>query len=223
MKMSIKESLKKHIIKSYGEDYLRSLEFTMGAEGLFANHPKDTGGMTYAGVARKWNPNWSGWQIIDLALKDYPELENPFTKKPTTLKELNEKLNSNDKLWLAVYDFYYRKYFKKVGADRVYDNLAVILFDISVLQGVKRATKSLQRMLNRNFGASLVVDGMFGTKSMLAVEVAVSIEGRKLVTSELLNEYTDNLVEASKYKNNIIFLNSWMNRVTNLRNYLRII
>ena len=31
--------------------------------------PGDRGGMTYAGIARKPNPNWKGWQFIDL--KDF--------------------------------------------------------------------------------------------------------------------------------------------------------
>ena len=36
-------------------------------EGGYVLHevPGDRGGMTYAGIARKMNPNWEGWQHID--------------------------------------------------------------------------------------------------------------------------------------------------------------
>lgn len=42
-------------------------ERTMQAEGGYVLHQVegDRGGMTYAGIARKMNPQWSGWQFID--------------------------------------------------------------------------------------------------------------------------------------------------------------
>ena len=39
----------------------------MANEGGYAltNTPGDKGGQTYAGIARKWWPNWEGWRAID--------------------------------------------------------------------------------------------------------------------------------------------------------------
>lgn len=64
----------------YGRAYANSLKFTMNAEGLFANHPDDKGGMTYQGIARVYNDRWEGWQIIDKYLQQFPELNTPFRK-----------------------------------------------------------------------------------------------------------------------------------------------
>jgi lysozyme family protein len=38
---------------------------TMGHEGIYSNNPKDRGGETYKGIARKFHPSWEGWKAID--------------------------------------------------------------------------------------------------------------------------------------------------------------
>lgn len=34
-------------------------------EGFYSNHPSDAGGETLWGIARKRNPQWRGWAIVD--------------------------------------------------------------------------------------------------------------------------------------------------------------
>ena len=34
-------------------------------EGGYANNSADTGGETYAGIARNYWPKWQGWKYID--------------------------------------------------------------------------------------------------------------------------------------------------------------
>jgi lysozyme family protein len=48
-------------------DFLVAYENMMLDEGGYVLHnvPGDRGGMTYAGIARKMNPNWPGWAHID--------------------------------------------------------------------------------------------------------------------------------------------------------------
>ena len=46
-------------------DFLISFKKTNINEGGFVDDPSDSGGMTYAGVSRKWFPNWEGWKIVD--------------------------------------------------------------------------------------------------------------------------------------------------------------
>jgi lysozyme family protein len=48
-------------------DFLPAFEAMILAEGGYKLHtvPGDTGGMTYAGIARNKNPQWAGWAYID--------------------------------------------------------------------------------------------------------------------------------------------------------------
>jgi len=48
-------------------DFNAAFEKMITDEGGYVLHtiPGDTGGMTYAGIARNKNPNWGGWNLID--------------------------------------------------------------------------------------------------------------------------------------------------------------
>ena len=48
-------------------DFATAFDRMIEDEGGYVLHevPGDRGGMTYAGIARKMNPNWEGWQHID--------------------------------------------------------------------------------------------------------------------------------------------------------------
>ncbi len=48
-------------------DFLQAFERTIVAEGGYklTSTPGDTGGQTYAGISRKWNPTWHGWAFVD--------------------------------------------------------------------------------------------------------------------------------------------------------------
>ena len=48
-------------------DFLIAFEKTIADEGGYqlTDIPGDRGGQTYAGIARKPNPDWAGWQFID--------------------------------------------------------------------------------------------------------------------------------------------------------------
>jgi len=52
-------------------DFAPAFEKMLHDEGgmQLTNIPGDRGGMTYAGIARNANPDWKGWQFIDL--KDF--------------------------------------------------------------------------------------------------------------------------------------------------------
>jgi len=74
-------------------------------EGGYANDPKDTGGETYRGIARRYNPTWNGWVDIDAKKKAgpikwnsvFPELESkvkPFYKKAYWDSIALDKLNN---------------------------------------------------------------------------------------------------------------------------------
>lgn len=221
----MKEDIEKLVVEKYGKGYLKALKFTLSAEGGFANHIKDSGGMTYSGIARKYNSKWTGWGIIDRVLAKYPDLTQPYTTKPRSVKFLDLELRANDELEMLILDFYYENYYKKICGDKidkVSTDISSILFDISILQGVNRANKTLQRLLNRYFGGSLLVDGILGSVTLGYLFKVIEERSEGVVSANLLLEYTDNLIEASKIYNNSIFLNGWINRVNNLRNYIRL-
>lgn len=205
----------------YGEDYVRCLIFTMSAEGSYSYREADTGLQTYKGISRKWNPKWSGWAIVDKALEKYPELKNPYVgKPPASIHKLNFELNVNEELEYLIYDFYYENYYTKCGADRIGGKLAVVLFDISVLQGLRRAGKSLQKCLNIWFKTNLVVDAVIGSGTIKVLNEVISNKGLDIVVEKLIYEMQDNLTEASKLDGNGVFLKGWMNRVENIRKYV---
>ena len=215
--------LKIKLEQKFNKNYVNALVFTMSAEGLFTNHAEDSGGMTYKGVSRIYNDRWEGWKIIDqYIINKYPELSLAYFRRPTSLSSLNSELNANEELNLLVYDFYFQKYYEKCGASLLSNKIGIVLFDISVLQGTKRAVKTIQRLANRYFDKKLLVDGIFGKNTLKGITEAIDEVGIDRFVAELLLEYQDNLVEASKYNKNQVFLQGWLNRIINLRNYLRL-
>ena len=48
-------------------DFIRAYERVLAEEGGYklTNDKRDKGGQTYAGIARRSNPNWPGWAMID--------------------------------------------------------------------------------------------------------------------------------------------------------------
>ena len=214
------DNIKKKLLGKYGEDYVRALLFTMQSEGAFSFHQADKGGMTYKGIARVYNNKWSGWVIIDKVLEKYPELKVAYTKPPASIHKLNFELNVNEDLEMLIYDFYYENYYTKCGAWNIGGKLAVVLFDISVLQGCRRASKSLQKCLNIHFKTNLVVDAVVGSGTIKVLNEVISNRDLDIVVEKLIYEMKDNLLEASKLEGNSVFLKGWMNRVNNLLNYL---
>ena len=215
------ENVKIELAKKYGEDYVRCLIFTMNAEGAYSYRQADTGLQTYKGISRKWNPKWVGWVIVDKALEKYPELKIPYKKPPASIHKLNFELNVNEELEYLIYDFYYENYYTKCGAWNIGGKLAVVLFDMSVLSGVRRASKSLQKCLNIHFKTSLVVDSQVGPGTIRVLNEVIGSKGLDLVVEKLIYEYQDNLTEAGKLEGNEANIAGWMNRISHLSNYLR--
>ena len=216
------DNIKKKLLEKYGGDYVKALIFSMSAEGAYSYRQADTGLQTYKGISRKWNPKWSGWVIVDKALEKYPELKNPYSgKPPASIHKLNFELNVNEELEYLVYDFYYENYYTKCGAWNIGGKLAVVLFDMSVLSGVRRASKSLQKCLNIHFKTSLVVDSQVGSGTLKVLNEVIGSKGLEIVVDKLIYEFKDNLTEAGKLEGNEANIAGWMNRISHLSNYLR--
>lgn len=135
-----------------------ALAITLAHEGYYANDPADTGGETYRGIARKHNPNWSGWAIIDTQRK-----KSGF---PVNLKDVMTSLET------YVERQYKQSYWDVNNLDLVNDQaIANELFDTGVNMGVGVAAKFLQEALNlcnrnqRDY-PDLKVDGQIGPATL---------------------------------------------------------
>lgn len=129
-----------------------AFEQTITHEGGYVNDPKDRGGETYRGIARNYHPNWNGWVIID-SLKPI--------KRGALLPQLSPSVES----------FYRDKFWRKVQGDLIASQaVADLLFDWAVNSGA--AIKQVQQVLNNQFGANLVADGIAGKKTVSALNIA---------------------------------------------------
>lgn len=136
----------------------RAFAATMQHEGGYANNPKDKGGETYMGIARKKHPKWRGWQVID----DCRRHGEPLTM----LAELADLVRS----------FYHTEFWRPLRChliDPVSPDVAEELFEASVNCGPGNGVKFLQRALNalnsrEHLYPDLLVDGGMGPKTLQA-------------------------------------------------------
>ena len=158
-------------------NFEKAFEKTMGHEGGYVDDPTDAGGETYMGISRKYNPNWEGWQIIDIAKEsaNFPGI-----------------LNGDYDLNYQVEEFYKENYWDVNKLDDVpSQSIAEEMFDTGVNMGIGRAAKFLQRSLNylnRN-GAlydELSVDGRIGGMSLSALSQVLN-DGDEVVLLTMMN------------------------------------
>lgn len=104
-------------------------------EGGYVNNPKDAGGETYKGIARKRHPGWKGWAMVDAA--------------KTAPGGFEFNLSTNGKLQSLVLDFYKKEFWDVLALDHVKEqSIATELFDTSVNMGTGIAAMFLQQVLN---------------------------------------------------------------------------
>lgn len=168
-------------------DFLKTYnELILPNEGGYANKKGDKGGETYAGIARNYHPDWSGWTYID------------SVKKVRTVK-WNEKFPAlND----AVKNFYKARW-NKIRLDEINSQaIADLIFDYYT-HSETTAIKALQRVLG--VGA----DGVMGSITITATNKANVTKLYK----EYLQQRKDYLIERSKQPEQDQFFDGWMNRI----------
>lgn len=105
------------------KDYSKSFNILIKDEGGYNLHTvsHDSGGETYAGITKKFYPNWEGWEFLK---------------------------NNDIKIQGAVYNFYKVHYWDKIKADS-YNNFYIkeIVFNFAVNVGVRTAIKLMQKIL----------------------------------------------------------------------------
>lgn len=88
-------------------DFAAAFERMIRDEGGYVLHdvPGDTGGMTYAGIARNKNPQWAGWAHIDRKQTPPSQMVRDFYKAQFWDDMRGDELNS-DRIASNVFNFY---------------------------------------------------------------------------------------------------------------------
>jgi len=119
-------------------DFLPAFELMLKDEGGYVLHEVqgDTGGATYAGIARNKNPHWNGWPYIDRK-----EFGGPLTG--------------------IVRDFYKVEFWDKMRGDEIREQeIANSIFNFGVNAGMGMAVKLAQLVVNAT------PDGGIGPKTV---------------------------------------------------------
>lgn len=139
-------------------------------EGGYANVKADSGGETYAGIARNFWPGWKGWPVIDAAKShpSYRQGSRAFSRHLATIPGLSN----------TVSDWYRAEWWDAMGLGDLPQQLAGEIFEEAVNMGRGGAGKLIQKMCNAfNYDkatggplfADLVVDGAIGPKTLTAL------------------------------------------------------
>jgi lysozyme family protein len=183
-----------------------ALARTLAHEGGYVHDPKDRGGETYKGIARRFHPSWEGWTRIDRAKR---------------ARGFPRSLESDAALQAAVAALYKQHYWDKFQGDALPDQaIAEELFDTAVNLGVGRAVEYLQRALNalnRNgtLYDDLVTDGQFGRKSLAALRAYLKTDKPETLL-KILNvlqgmHYINYMTQSPEQEK---FARGWFKRVT---------
>jgi len=189
-------------------------------EGGYCNNPNDSGGETVYGIARKMEPTWSGWSIIDIGKKSFGKpLDTPkdWASFTTFLKTLPSAgtLEHNVKAW-------YKQHYWDVpfrGDQINHDGVATEMFDISVNAGSGRAITWLQSILialnDNDKVPDLDVDGRFGPNTLARLNDEIAQKNGDLIQKALncMQGYHYITIAATNRKNRV-FTRGWFTRIS---------
>ncbi len=185
-------------------NFSTAYKHTARVEGGYANHPSDTGGETWRGIARKKNPKWPGWIIVD-SLRAKPGFPQSLAKSEDLQKHV-----------LAIYK---RQYWDVMNLDLLNNQqVATELYDTGVNAGPGVAAVFFQRVLNvcnlnGKLFPDLVVDGAVGPVTISAFNKLSNTD--QLMVWRLLNclqgEKYVSIAEANRSQE--VFMRSWASRV----------
>lgn len=170
-----------------------AFKITMHYEGGFANNKADSGGMTYMGVARNYNPHWAGWPIIDAYIKEHG------------LSKIDAGLSTDVKLQELVRAFYVTNYWDVNQLGLINDQqIANVVFDTGVNMGTGRAARYLQT------AAGTAIDGIIGKDTLAKINNGDAKEIYDKFQSLRKAKY-DSIVDNNPTQKQ--FYASWMSRI----------
>ena len=149
--------------ESKSELFLEAFEVVLASEGFWTLtvNKNDRGGMTFAGISRRANPDWKGWGLIDVMGE---------THGWSLSRDELEWSNDEKRLAEMVKTRYYQNYWMASGCHNLdHPSKALLVFDCAVLGGVRTAIRLLQ------LASRSAVDGILGPAT-IAAAVAVDPE-----------------------------------------------
>jgi len=158
-------------------DYFNAYKKTMRHEGGYSLDKDDAGGETFMGISRKFNPDWAGWEKIDLFKQQHPKA---LIVGSLSSSDFFRAVNNSQELANDTQLFYKGRYWDVFAGDQIKDQeLAREMFDTGINMGTHRAIKFLQQGLNflnrdQALFADLVEDGAFGMKTLDALSLLPS-------------------------------------------------
>ena len=169
-------------------DFEKHLPTLLKKEGgyVLTNYSTDTGGQTYAGISRRFNPAWEGWTIIDGV-------------EPYNFRKLQELVAS----------LYKKNYWDRVKCNDISsDKIAEILFANAVLTGIKSSSKQIQRI------CKVGIDGIIGKKTVKAINNLTNtpIKEELLIYKLTLSSIQKYLDIVNRNKAQLPNLIGWINR-----------
>ena len=162
------------------------IENSLKWEGGYVNHPNDKGGPTNMGITLK-------------TLRGV---------KPNASIEDIKKLTKE-----TAVKIYKKLYYYGMGVDNFPQDVQDVVFDMNVLHGKKNSIIIVQRAL-RSLGASIVVDGIAGPKTMGAAMASNPLFFRKSINNER-EKFVERIVARNPSQS--VFLKGWKNRINSFR------
>lgn len=198
-------------------DFKPAYELTLANEGGYSNDPRDRGGETWKGIARKMHPEWPGWEIVD------------ETKAHTIVTQIGFALSKDQELDELVQAFYKAEFWNKLLLDQIASqDIANELFDTAINQGTVIATKQLQEALNllnnnQKHYSDINEDGKMGNdtlKAFRAYMLTANFPGRSTDRNVRTILKLMNGLQAARYaeicENNPdqeVYFYGWVNRI----------
>ncbi|ATD81137.1 MULTISPECIES: glycoside hydrolase family 108 protein [Desulfovibrio] len=183
-------------------------KFTAKWEGGESDHPDDGGGLTKYGVSLKFLGGLSGTQ------SNRDVLERMGIRLPITRQVIYD-LTRNQAASLFRWQFW-----DKLRLSLIPLRPAVVLYDAAVNSGPAQSVKLAQRGYNRcvAYGQPLVVDGIMGPATRAAMQLA---DTDKALTAMLDAREAFFQTIVANNPSQQVFLRGWINRVDDLRRYVR--
>ena len=183
-------------------------KFTAKWEGGESDHPDDGGGLTKYGVSLKFLGGLSGTQ------SNRDVLERMGIRLPITRQVIYD-LTRDQAASLFRWQFW-----DKLRLGLIPLRPAVVLYDAAVNSGPAQSVKLAQRGYNRcvAYGQPLVVDGIMGPATRAAMQLA---DTDKCLSAMLdaREAFFQTIVDNNPSQQ--VFLRGWINRVDDLRRYVR--
>lgn len=175
------------------------IEKTIQSEGGYVNDKSDKGGETIYGIARNFHPTWNGWKIVDV--------HKPL-KRGQKLPCVMDK----------VIEFYDKNFYTASKCNEIESNIIKMhLYDMSVNAGISRASKILQKAINKAYKVTISVDGQIGKTTLGYANRKDKIKELEKAMLEERIAYYNSIATGSNAK----FLKGWLNRANDIDKWIR--